>query len=65
MKESLYAAAMLAPALRGSALSYRFMLLIVESLGLVDSVGSRWLRGIFDRDQGRLDSLLTELSLTL
>jgi len=65
LKESQYAASLLDSTLRDSALSYRFVPLIIECFGLVDSVGSRWLRGLFRNSPSRLDSLLTELSLTL
>jgi len=46
LKESQYAAAMLESKLRDSALSHRFVPLIIERFGLNDSVGSRWLRAL-------------------
>jgi len=53
------------PTFRELAVTYRLVPLIIECFGLVDSVGLRWLRGIFRNDPGRIDSLLTQLSLTL
>jgi len=65
LKEAQYAEAMSNSMHRDSVVTYRFVPLIIESFGLIDSIGSRWLRNMFRNDPGRPDRILTELSLTI